>query len=517
MLTVPGDPDAVSASGSRRDKRRAASAHRQLADIDLLCLTAPRRTLWVWATRAIDLSLLACRPAWRPLHSAVVNASRETPAEPIALPSEAAPTRVRLGVLAFLCALALVLYLDRVCIGQALPSIQRDLGLSNDQTGYVLGAFLIAYGLFEVPTGRWGDRFGSRGVLTRIVVWWSLFTALTGAANGLFALVTVRFLFGAGEAGAYPNVARIIARWFPPGERGAAQGFVITSAQLGAALAPMMAAYLIEYIGWRATFVVFSLVGLAWAAGFYWWFRDDPAEHPRTNPAERALIAAGNTSAPQGASHPPIPWKIILGNSNIWLLGTVQTCSSFVTYLYMGWYPTYLQTGRGVDPIETGWLTSLVLFGAAAGCLGSGFVNDWLARVTGRNPLRYRIYGFCGTAVAVLALVASIHCESPLATSLWASVACMATLSQQATFWSITTEISGPHLGVIFGLMNSMGVPGGFASSKFFGQFADWMRDYGYEGRAQWDGAFYVAAGVLSIGACCWLMVDASKRIPDSS
>ena len=134
---------------------------------------------------------------------------------------QAAATRTRYGVLGFLCSLAFVLYLDRVCIGQALPSIQSELGLSNDQIGYVLGAFLIAYGLFEVPTGHWGDRFGSRGVLTRIVVWWSLFTALTGAANGLLVLVSVRFLFGAGEAGAYPNVARIIARWFPPGERGA--------------------------------------------------------------------------------------------------------------------------------------------------------------------------------------------------------------------------------------------------------------------------------------------------------
>ena len=149
--------------------------------------------------------------------------AHETDANPPGTPPQFAPTRARYGVLGFLCSLSFVLYLDRVCFSQAVVPMENDLGLTHTQIGYASGAFTIAYGLFEVPSGRWGDRFGSRGVLTRIVVWWSLFTALTGAATGLMMLVTVRFLFGAGEAGAYPNVARIIARWFPRAERGAAQ------------------------------------------------------------------------------------------------------------------------------------------------------------------------------------------------------------------------------------------------------------------------------------------------------
>jgi sugar phosphate permease len=369
--------------------------------------------------------------------------------------------------------------------------------------------------LFEVPTGRWGDRFGSRGVLTRIVVWWSAFTALTGAVTSLTVLIAVRFLFGAGEAGAYPNAARVIARWFPLEERGRVQGLMLTSAQLGAAIAPAMAAYLILAVGWRWTFVMFSLFGLVWAAVFFRWFRDDPAEHPATNKAELKLIEQGRGAGPVEHSQ-PIPWRRMVANRNIWLLGMIQTCSSFVSYMYMGWYPTYLEKGRGVGPVEAGWLSSLVLAGAAVGCLASGFITDWLARVTHRNPLRHRLYGFFGTAVSAAALWAGIECETALATSIWASVAFMAAISQQATFWTVTMEISGKHLGTIFGLMNSLGVPGAFASTLFLGRFADWMQARGHEGRAQWDPAFYVYAAILLVGAFCWLAVDACRTVDDA-
>ncbi len=421
-------------------------------------------------------------------------------------------------MLAFLCTLSFVLYLDRVCIGKAVGPIRDDLGLTNTQMGYAMGAFLIAYGLFEVPTGHWGDRFGSRRVLTRIVVWWSVFTALTGAATGLWMLVTIRFLFGAGEAGAYPNMVRTIARWFPLNERGAAQGIVITSAQLGGALAPVMAAHLIELIGWRSTFVVFSLLGIVWAAAFYWWYRDDPREMTgqvvREN--DHAIAAAQSSLAPrENAVDANIPWKSILTNSNVWLLGIFQTCSSFLSYMFMGWYPTYLEEGRGVDPILTGWLASLVLFGSAVGCLASGFINDWLARLTDRNPARFRVYGFCATALAVIALVISVRCETALATSIWAAIAFLLAIWQQATLWALTTEISGPRIGVVFGLINSMGVPGGFISTVFVGRFVDWMASRGYTGRAQWDPTFYAYAAVLAVGGCCWIFVNANKRIAE--
>lgn len=420
------------------------------------------------------------------------------------------PTRVRYNVLRYMCALSFVLYLDRVCISQALPAIREELNLDKTQMGYVLVAFTVAYALFEVPTGRWGDRFGSRGVLTRVVIWWSAFTALTGAVNGLLVLVAVRFLFGAGEAGAYPNVVRVLARWMPASERGAAQGFVIASAQIGATIAPIAAAKCIKEVGWRLTFLLFGLLGIVWAAAFWNWFRDDPAQHPSVNNAELRLIASG-LAAP--ATHLPLPWANILTSANIWLITLAQSCSAFAAYLYITWYPTYLMEGRGVSSDEAGWLASLVLGGGAIGCLAGGFVNDWLVRLSGNARRSYSLYGFFGLATGGVALLASTQCESPLAASVCAAVASMAALSTQATFWSVTTLISGPHLGAIFGLMNSMSVPGAAASSYFPGRFADYRSSLGFTGREQWDPAFYVYATVLLCGAVCWLFVNSNRSV----
>src|SRR5947208_5102724 len=205
--------------------------------------------------------------------------------------SDQQPTHVRYGVMGLLCSLAFILYIDRICIGQAGTAMKAELGLSNFQWGLVGVAFQIAYAVFEPTTGHWGDRFGSRRVLIRIVLWWSAFTALTGCVwkfsvepwpgvvvGSFLLLLAIRFLFGAGEAGALPNAARVISQWFPPGKRGPPQALISTCAQLGGATAPAVAAYFIQspYIGWRWSFVIFGALGIVWVWFFARWVRDDP-------------------------------------------------------------------------------------------------------------------------------------------------------------------------------------------------------------------------------------------------
>src|SRR5262245_50226539 len=148
------------------------------------------------------------------------------------------PTRARFTAAAWLCGLSSILYLDRICMAQAVKPIREELGLSKSEMGYVLMAFTLSYGVFAVPVGRWGDKAGARAVLAIIVLAWSAFTALTGAATGLVSLLLVRFLFGAAEAGAFPNAAKVVSRWFPLAERGRVQGIMLAFAQIGAIIAP---------------------------------------------------------------------------------------------------------------------------------------------------------------------------------------------------------------------------------------------------------------------------------------
>jgi MFS family permease len=434
------------------------------------------------------------------------------PNQPSEFAPPGSPSRARFGVLGFLGTLFFILYLDRICISQAASAIQDELGLTNTEMGQVFMAFTLAYGLFEVPTGRWGDRFGSRAILARIAVWWSAFTALTAACSGFSTLLAARFLFGAGEAGAYPNAARVIARWFPVGERGRVQGVLMAASHIGGAVSPVVAGYLISLYGWRSTFVIFGSLGIVWAAAFVGWFHDDPALHPAVNAAERRLLSEGRATT---ASHTtePIPWPAVLRSRSLWLLGAVVTCSAFNSYLYFSWYPKYLQSGRGVAMVDAGWLAGMVLAGATMGTVVGGLIAD---RIKNRclRPAHVRRYVGCGFfSLAAILLVASIAASSAFVSALLAAASCCAMLCQHPGWWSGVTELGGRHVGAVFGLVNSLGVPGAMASQYFFGACADWRGSQGFSGREQWDPALAVYVAVLLVGGVCWLFIDVSRPI----
>ncbi len=442
---------------------------------------------------------------------------RDTSATPVpAHFTDERPSKTRYVVLGFLCTLAFVFYVDRICISKAVPMIEADLEITHTQMSYVLAAFTLAYSLFEVPTGWWGDKYGSRGVMTRIVIWWSVFTALTGRVGGLTSLIAVRFLFGSGEAGAFPNTARILARWFPEERRGMAQGLVNSMAQVGGAAAPVLTGYCMDWVGWRWTFFIFSLPGVIWAAVFWWWFRDDPAEHSAVNAAELSLIREGR--APVAASaHPPIPWAAVLSSFNVYILGGVLSCTAFNTYMYFSWYSTYLEQGREVSSMASRWLTSLVLTGGAIGCICGGFLIDALLRKFKNRRWCRRWWGCFALTTAAIFLLLSIHSDSANISATWTACSVMMAVATLASWWGAVTDISGRHLGAMFGLMNSIGGCGALISQLFVGRFADWQKSRGLSGRLQWDPIFYVYAGVLFAGALGWLLIDSTRPIQGAS
>lgn len=458
--------------------------------------------------------------------------------------SPAQPTRARYITLSFLCSMAVVLYLDRVCIAQALKPMKTEFGLDNTQAGMVLIAFTLAYGLFEIPTGRWGDRFGSRRVMTRIVLWWSVFTALTGCVPvldleflwlplSLVLLVSIRFLFGAGEAGAIPNSARILMNWFPDGERGRMQGLFQAAMHVGGMVAPVLAAWIIDATHWRWTFVIFGAVGLVWAAAFYWWFRDKPAEHAAVNGAEAQLIGARGHS--EHDRHGAVPWSEALSHPTVWLLGVITTMSAFNSYFFFSWYPTYLQEARiwhdpsvtnavggglaliaadvGVSNETAGWLGAIALLGATCGSLLGGWLSDLITRRAADRYRARRLLALIAFFSAAVFLFINVRVDHPVISAVFCGLACLALFAQLPTWWACSFDVSGKHTGTLFGLLNGMGVVGAAGSQLFFGAFADARKSAGFLGREQWDPAFYLSIALLLIGGILWQFIYPRRAV----
>src|SRR6185436_12544115 len=232
-------------------------------------------------------------------------------------------------VLGLLILLFAITYIDRVAISVAGPRMQEDLQIDPVGWGWVAAMFTLSYCIFEVPTGALGDRIGSRRVLTRIVLWWSAFTSLTGMVSSYAMLLVVRFCFGMGEAGAYPSAAAVIARWIPIQHRARAWGIVWMTAQIGAASTPLLVVPIQVRYGWQASFYVFGVLGVLWSAIWYAWFRDSPSEKPGVSSQELSEIEPGASSGHHG-----MPWKQAMRSAVFWQIAAVGACYVYSLAFY---------------------------------------------------------------------------------------------------------------------------------------------------------------------------------------
>jgi len=410
-----------------------------------------------------------------------------------------APTAVRQRVLGFTLVVTAIAYLDRVCIAMAAPAMKADLGISDVEMGWVFSAFTFAYAVFEVPSGWLADRFGARLMLTRIVVWWSLLTAVTGAAWGFASLLVIRFLFGVGEAGVFPSMARTYARWLPARERGRAFGLTLMAGALGGAASQPLVVAMLDGMHWRHTFVVFGAVGLVWAAAWFWWFRDDPHHHPAVNAAELALIGSDPP-----APHVAVPWAALLRDRNLLALCAMYLFAIYGWYFYLTWLPTYLLRERGFDLHQVGWLAALPLTSIAAGVLAGGWASDVLSRRWGPR-LGRRTPGLIGLPLAALAIVAAVLTPGATTSALcFAAAAGLAALGVSPA-WAVCLEIGGRHAGVVSGAMNTFGNLGGALSPVVIG--------VALERWGGWQASLLSIAICYGLAALCWLRIDPTRPI----
>lgn len=420
-------------------------------------------------------------------------------AHEVSFTSSAVPrraTRARYWVVVFAVALAVIQYIDRVCISQAAPSISRDLHLNDAHMGWVFSAFTLAYALFEIPSGYLGDRIGPRKVLLRIVLWWSFFTAATGWVRSWFSLVATRFLFGAGEAGCFPNLTKAFNRWLPKGERSRAQGIMWMCARLGGALTPWLVYVCLQRMSWRVAFSAFGLLGLAWAAAFALWFRDNPRMHPQVNAAEAALLPV----EPGDPDRFRAPWKTLFTSRTVWCLCGQYFACSYSFYFFITWFPTYLQRARGFDLKQSALLAMTPLLAGALGSFFAGWILPILGRRLGDAGQARRGVGAVGCAGGAALLMTSTALQNPyLAVAAIALVAFFNDI-QMPGAWTACMDVGGRSVATLSGTMNMMGNIGGFLSSIVCGQLVQWT--------GNWNLNFYVTAAIYLLAIICWIGMD---------
>jgi MFS transporter, ACS family, glucarate transporter len=412
-------------------------------------------------------------------------------------------TRVRYIVVLLAVLLAMVTYLDRACISVLKGSIAADLKLNDLQMGYVFSAFALAYAFFEIPTAWWADRAGTRLVLTRIVCWWSAFTMATAASFSYASILVIRFLFGAGEAGAWPSVARTFSRWIPRRERGRVQGIFFAGAHLGGGVTPMIVLWLLGFMSWRMIFFLFGLLGLAWSAVWFAWFRDDPSEHPQVSEAERSLIVAGRLeSRPHQADWSY--WKRLFGHRNILPLCMMYFPNSFAFYFCITWLPTYLKEKHGMEAASLGFFAGLPLLLSVFGDIFGGLATDW---AVARFGLRWGRVGVGGAAYLV-AGCAMLFAGMVSAPSLAAGMIAAATAASMFTLgaaWSTCIDIGGSHSGVVSAAMNTSGQIGALVCPVLVIRL---VHNYG-----DWNAPVYLMGILFLVGGVSWLFVDPRKPV----
>lgn len=418
---------------------------------------------------------------------------------------------VRAGVVLLTLLLVALSYLDRVCISSAAPTIQGELGLDDGQMGLVFSAFTLTYALLEIPSGWFADCFGPRAALSRVVVWWSAMTAATGLASGFASLLVLRALFGAGEAGAFPALARVYDRWLPPSGRGRAFGLAIMTGALGGAITQPLVVFLLGRMSWRAAFAIFGAIGLVWAAAWWVCFRDDPRDHPWIDPRERDGCGARAGSDKDGAASRAgrehahrVPWPALLGSRTLLTLCLIHLCVIYGWYFFLTWMPTYLLRARGYDLTAAGARSALPLLGIAAGVATGGWLADFASHRLGPRQGR-RVPALIGLPAAAVVLTAGVlTADAERSALLFALAAGLAAMGVPAA-WTTCIDIGGPHAGVVSGAMNMAGNIGGALSPVVFGAClkAGWS----------WTVPLLGVAALYLVAAAAWLTVDATRTL----
>ena len=413
------------------------------------------------------------------------------------------PIRLLLVLSTFL--LTVLLYIDRACISAAKDDICSDLGLSLTDFGWVMAVFTLGYALFQAPSGKLADKYGPRSVISGIVVVWSVLTAITGTAWNYISMLVIRFFFGAGEAGAFPALSKVVYNWFPVKERGIVQGINFSGSRLGAAFALPLVAWMITAIGWRFSFLVFGLFGVVFAALWYLFFKNKPEESNTLGEVEKKYIMANRQQQSIEKSASLSFSKIILSRNM--LMNMVQyICSNFTFYFTLTWMFPFIKQKFGLSPVEAGLYSSIPLVAGAAGNWLSGLLVDYIYRKKGLKSSR-KIPAVIGFILASFGMVMVTQSASGTMAVVFLAVAVFGADMTLSPSWAFCIDIGKENAGLVSGTMNMAGNLGAFVTILVY--------PYLFE----WTGSnvpfFYIAAAMSAVAIVMWSLMSPEKVLAE--
>lgn len=395
--------------------------------------------------------------------------------------------------------LGMVTFLDRINISVAGSSIMADLKLSPAEWGWVQSAFILSYGLLQIPMGALGDRFGHRKILTAIVLWWSAFTAFTGLAGGLASLLIIRFMFGIGEAGSSPCSTGVISRWFEKGEVGKAQGYVWAASRMGGALTPFVVIPVMMWVGWRAAFYLLGALGVVWAIVWWWYYRDANAFDSSDK------ISTSLTSIPSEEKvKDSLPWAGILSNRQFWLICGMYFFYAFGSWFFFSWFPTYMELGRGFDKTELTYAVAVPFIMSMIGNIAGGHLTDRLTQRFGIKVGR-KALGSSSLAISAICMFLAAFIPGKMAVFIFLSLCFGIFDLMLPSAWALCIDLGKHHAGTISGAMNTAGNIGGFCCGILFGQLVQQSGNYNLP--------LYMIAGMLIISAILFAFINPEKPI----
>ncbi len=399
-------------------------------------------------------------------------------------------------ILAMLVILGVVTFLDRINISVAGSSIMKDLNLSAAEWGWVQSAFILSYGLMQIPMGAYGDRHGHRKVLTQIVLWWSLFTAFTGLAGGLASLLIIRFMFGVGEAGSSPCSTGVISRWFEKNEVGKAQGYVWAASRMGGALTPFVVIPVMAWLGWRAAFWLLGGLGIIWAVVWYVMYRDKtPLQLPRGGEQQEA--------SPRGGME-GVKWGPILHNRQFWTICAMYFFYAFGSWFFFSWFPTFMELGRGFAKSELTYAVAVPFIMSMIGNITGGYLTDKLSAKYGLKVGR-KVLGTSSLAISALCMFLAAFIPSKMAVFVFLSLCFGIFDLMLPSAWALCIDLGKQHAGAISGAMNTFGNIGGFFCGILFGYLVQASGNYNLP--------LYMIAGMLLISALLFSFINPTKPI----